>query len=172
VGRRLVKLFLCVKSSSIFAREIMMSIVDCAICFHSTKCREWSSIWIETWQHWPYCGSLFVEHMCICVARAITNFTEFAVWLINWTRAVQPMATCHQLSYLHKPAVVKCDVILIVTSLVPTALAAPVLIMMSLSLWYHPLLSWPRPPLRASECTDTLPCLMYKDDVKRYLILL
>jgi len=44
------------------------------------------------------------------------------------------MATCHQLSYLHKPAVVKCDVILIVTSLVPTALAAPVLIMMSLSL--------------------------------------
>jgi len=34
------------------------------------------------------------------------------------------------------------------TSLAPTALAAPVLIMTSFSLWRHSLLSWPRPPLQ------------------------
>jgi len=66
---------------------------------------------------------------------------------LECTRAVQPVATCHQSPYLHKPAIV------IVTSfslsrLAPTALAAPVLIMTSFSLWRHSLLSWPRPPLR------------------------
>jgi len=39
------------------------------------------------------------------------------------------------------------------------ALAAPVLTMMSFSLWRHSLLSWPHPPLRAYVCTQ-----MYKDD--------
>ena len=48
------------------------------------------------------------------------------------TRAVQPVATCRQSPYLHKPAIV------VVTSfslwrLAPTALAAPVLIMTSFS---------------------------------------
>ena len=41
------------------------------------------------------------------------------------TRAMQPMATCRQQPYLHKPAV-----------------------MTSFSLWRHSLLSWPRPPLQ------------------------
>jgi len=53
------------------------------------------------------------------------------------------------------------------TSLVrpaPTALAAPVLFMMSLSLSRHSLLSWPRPSLR-TYFTDTLPPLIYKDFV-------
>jgi len=60
---------------------------------------------------------------------------------------MQTVATCRQSPYLHKPAIV------IVTSfslyrLAPTALAAPVLIMLSFSLWRHSLLNWPRPPLR------------------------
>jgi len=65
------------------------------------------------------------------------------------TRAAQPVATCRQSPYLHKPAIV------IVTSfllwrLAPTALAVTVLIMTSFSLWRHSLLSWPRPPLRTN----------------------
>jgi len=67
---------------------------------------------------------------------------------------VQPVATCRQSPYLHKPAIV------IVTSfslwrLAPTALATPVLIMTSFSLWRHS-------PLRA-YVTDTIPRLIYKD---------
>jgi len=58
---------------------------------------------------------------------------------------VQPVATCRQSPYLHKPAIV------IVTSfswcLAPTALAVPVLIMTSFSLWLHSLLGSPRPLL-------------------------
>jgi len=62
------------------------------------------------------------------------------------TRAVQPVAACHQSLYF-QPAVV------ILTSfslwrLAPTALAASLLIVTSLSLWRHSLLSWPRLPLR------------------------
>jgi len=80
---------------------------------------------------------------------------------LRLTRAVQPVATCRQSPYLHKPAIA------IVTSfsiwrLAPTALVAPVLIMMSFSLWRHSLLSWPRPPLYGR--TDTLPRLIYKDN--------
>jgi len=60
--------------------------------------------------------------------------------MIEQTGAVQPVATCRQSPYLHKPAIV------IVTSL--AALAAPVLVMTSFSLWHHSLLSWPRPLLR------------------------
>jgi len=48
------------------------------------------------------------------------------------TREVQPVATCRQSS----------------ARLAPTALAAPVLIMTSFSLWRHSLLSWPRPALQ------------------------
>ena len=75
---------------------------------------------------------------------------------------MQPVATCRQSPYLHKPAIV------IVTSfslwrLARTALAAPLLIMTSFSLWRHSLLSWPRPPLRTYVRTDTLPRLIYKD---------
>jgi len=58
------------------------------------------------------------------------------------TRAVQPVATCHQSPYLHKPAIV------IVTLFSLRRFAAPVLIMTSFSLWRHSLLSWPHPPLR------------------------
>ena len=43
------------------------------------------------------------------------------------TRVVQPVATCRQSPYLHKPAIV---------------------IMTSISFWRHWRLSWPRPPLR------------------------
>jgi len=88
---------------------------------------------------------------------------------IKYTRAVQPVATCRQSPYLHKPAIV----IVIVTlfslwRLAPAALAAPVLIMTSFSLWRHSLLSWPCPALRTYErtyvrSTDTLPRLIYKD---------
>jgi len=84
--------------------------------------------------------------------------------LLKSTRAVQPVATCRQSPYLHKPAIV------IVTSfslwrLAPTALAvlaAPVLIMMSISLWRHLLLSWPHPPF-PMYVTDTLLRLIYRD---------
>jgi len=84
----------------------------------------------------------------VCLEKHICSSLYF-------TRAVQPVATCRQSPYLHKPAIV------IVTSLslwrlAPMALAvlaAPVLIMMSFSLWRHSLLSWPRPPLRTYERT-------------------
>jgi len=46
---------------------------------------------------------------------------------LNETRAVQPVATCRQSPYVHKPAIV---------------------IVSSFSLWRHSLLNWPRPPLR------------------------
>jgi len=77
---------------------------------------------------------------------------------LHYTKAVQPVATCRQSPYLHKPAIV------IVTSfslwrLAPTALATPVLIMTSFSLWRHS-------PLRA-YVTDTLPCLIYNDFGKK-----
>jgi len=50
-----------------------------------------------------------------------------------------------------------------------TALAAPVLIMKSFSLWCHSLLSWPRPQRDGRTYvryvrTDTLPRLIYKED--------
>jgi len=46
---------------------------------------------------------------------------------VKTTTAVQPVATCRQSPYLHKPAIV---------------------IVTSFSSWRHSLLSWPRPPLR------------------------
>jgi len=59
-------------------------------------------------------------------------------WCNLWPRRQPP--------YLHKPAIA------IVTSfllwrLELMALAAPIPIMMSFSLWHHLLLSWPHPPL-------------------------
>jgi len=36
--------------------------------------------------------------------------------IFNYTRALQPVATCCQLPYLHKPAIIINDVILIMTS--------------------------------------------------------
>jgi len=75
-------------------------------------------------------------------------------------RALQPVATCRQSLYLHKPAIV------IVTSfswwcLAPTALAAPIPIMTSFSFWRHSLLSWPRPPLRTYVRYGHLTAFMY-----------
>ena len=55
---------------------------------------------------------------------------------ITLTTAVQPVATCRQSPYFHKPAIV---------------------IVTSFSLWRRSLLSWPRPPLRTYVRTDTLP---------------
>jgi len=84
------------------------------------------------------------------------------------TRSLQPVATCRQSPYLHKPAIIimassHYDVICKSrVVLAPTALAAPVLIMTSFSLWRHSLLSWPRPALR-TYVADTLPPLIYKD---------
>jgi len=76
---------------------------------------------------------------------------------VSSTRAVQPVATCRQSPYLHKPAIV------IVTSfslwhLAPKALAAPLLCITSFSLWRHSLLSWPRPRLRTTVRT---PCRVW-----------
>ena len=75
------------------------------------------------------------------------NFSRHTSLSFTCSRAVQPVATCRQSPYLHKPAIV------IVASfslwrLALAALAAPVLIITSFSLWRHSLLSWPRPPLR------------------------
>jgi len=66
------------------------------------------------------------------------------------TREVQPVATCRQSPYLHKPPIVIVTLFSL-WRLAPTALAAlaaPVLINTSFSLWRHSILSWPRPPLR------------------------
>jgi len=79
------------------------------------------------------------------------------------TRALQPVATCRRSPYLHKPAIIiMMSSHYDVASLAPTALAAPVLIMTSFSLWRHSLLSWPRPALR-TYVAGTLPRLVYKD---------
>jgi len=54
------------------------------------------------------------------------------------TTALQPVATCRQSPYLHKPSII---------------------MMTSFSLWRHSLLSWPRPALRTYVTyvrTDTL----------------
>ena len=49
------------------------------------------------------------------------------LYVYNSTRALQPVATCRQSPYLHKPAII---------------------IVTSFSLWRHSLLSWPHPALR------------------------
>jgi len=46
--------------------------------------------------------------------------------IFNYPRALQPVATCRQLPYLHELAII---------------------IITSVSLWRHLLLSWPRPAL-------------------------
>jgi len=71
------------------------------------------------------------------------------------TGGLQPVATCRQSPYIHKPAIIiMASSQLIMTSF--ASLAAPVLI------WRHSLLSWPRPALR-TYVVDTLPPLIYKD---------
>jgi len=74
-----------------------------------------------------------------------------------YTRALQPVATCRQSTYFHKPAIIT------VTSFSlwrhswgsrlrrsQPATKAAILIMTSFSLWRHSLLSWPRPALRTN----------------------
>jgi len=66
---------------------------------------------------------------------------------VTLERCMQPVATCRQSPYLHKPAVVTVTS-LSLWRLAPTTLAAPVHVMSSFSMWRHSLLSWPRPPSR------------------------
>jgi len=70
---------------------------------------------------------------------AAINCNNFAFWVFSSTRAVQPVATCRQSPYLHKPAIVIVTLFSL-WRLAPTALAAPVLIMTSFSLCRHSLL--------------------------------
>ena len=79
--------------------------------------------------------------------------------LLLQTRALQPLATRDQLPYLHKPAVI---VMMSFAHIVPTVLAAPILIMTSFSC-RHSLLSWPCPALWMNVSMDTFPYLIYKD---------
>jgi len=67
-----------------------------------------------------------------------SNVTNF----IFQTRALQPVATCRQSPYLHKPAIM----------------------LTSFSLWRHSLLRWPyiSTPSVTDESTDTLPLLICK----------
>jgi len=71
------------------------------------------------------------------------------------TRAMQPVATCRQSPYLHKPAIVTV-----------TSFSQPLF-----SLLRHSLLSWPRPVFgRTYVRTDALPRLIYNDSRRRRLI--
>ena len=72
--------------------------------------------------------------------KQMDRFDDNSVDIMT-TRALQPVTTCRQSPYLHKPAII---------------------IMTSFSLWRHSLLIWPRPALRYVR-TDTLPRLIYKD---------
>ena len=92
-----------------------------------------------------------------CVALRCMPRVVVRVVNVMLTRAVQPVATCRQSPYLHKPAVIVTSFSL--RRLAPS-LAAHIPIMTPFSLWRHSLLSWPRPPLQTYE---HLPRLIYKD---------
>ena len=62
------------------------------------------------------------------------NSNKGTTWFC--TRAVQPVATCCQSPYLHKPSIIIMTLFSL-WRLAPTALAAPVLIIASFSLWLH-----------------------------------
>jgi len=71
----------------------------------------------------------------------IPPFIDDTTWNMSFVvyrdyRPLQPVATCRQSPYLHKPAII---------------------IVTSFWLWRHSLLSWPRPALRTYGRTDTLP---------------
>jgi len=110
---------------------------------------------LADFEHFKTCsGGVLLWTQCIAVVN-ITNSRSHLYQVVNnvscehWvyvkTRAVQPVATCRQSPYLHKPAIV---------------------IVTSLSLWRDSLLSSPRPALRNERTlrTDTLPRLICNDE--------
>jgi len=148
----------------------------------STRSSDSVHMWIRYRQNWLWgwvhgftlpillsptywCEKISITLLCIVVCEC-----PWYKLCIIFTIAVQLVATCRQLAYLHKQLLSlwrhsHYDVsrLLPRRSFAPTALAAPVLIMTSFSLWRHSLLSWPRPPIWTYVRTDICKCLIYKD---------